>query len=139
MDLEQLAKERECASVQELIKEIGYDSVEQFWDYTAYIDDEGRLWDWTSGQDGDVCMFCEGDLSDVSEILLNDDMAWFQVAHTGCVEALRGDDIDSRDDNAMATGDYPPKRRFWRYAGAILVCAIVAIFTVLGIYHLLMC
>ncbi len=86
MDLEQLAKKRECASVQELVEEIGYDSVEQFWDYVAEIDSEGRLWQWSAGQEDDVCMFCEGDLSDISEIYLHDAGNHFQVAHTGCVE-----------------------------------------------------
>lgn len=44
MTLEQLAIKRECVSVQELIEEIGYVSVEQFWNYVGEIDNEGRLW-----------------------------------------------------------------------------------------------
>lgn len=87
MDLKQLAAYHDQASVQEVVELIGYDSAEQFWDYVAEIDSEGRLWYWDSGQEDDVCMFCNADLSDVSEILRNDDMPCFRVAHQSCVEA----------------------------------------------------
>lgn len=87
MDLEQLATKYGQASVQEVVELIGYDSVEQFWDYVAEIDSEGRLWGWSSGQEDDVCMVCNGDLSEVADILLLDEGNRFRVAHQGCVEA----------------------------------------------------
>jgi hypothetical protein len=49
------------------------------------------------------------------------------------LEALRGDDMDRRDDNAMATGCYPPKRSIWRYAWriTIILAGIISFFLAL--------
>ncbi len=54
------------------------------------------------------------------------------------LETLRGDNVDRRDDNAMATGCYPRKRsrwrRLWRPMLETAVALIIAFLTCLGVW-----
>ena len=55
----------------------------------ACIDNENRIWRWTSGQDGDVCVKCKKDLSDPDmSILMNTESPYVLVACESCIDAL---------------------------------------------------
>ena len=51
------------------------------------IDDKGRIWRWTMGQDGDECDECKKDLSDPdTEILMNTESPRILVACIACID-----------------------------------------------------
>ena len=57
---------------------------DSFYDEVEYFDRWGGRWEWSAGEEGDVCIGCNRDISDRAGIFLNSDYSSWRFLCRGC-------------------------------------------------------